>query len=226
MKQITSNKTSRATAQAFKMAKRITSMLSILVIVMIFTCVTSPAFAYQVDREEGHFPHDVQLECETVLEATLCTEHSESTPDGFAYVIFNDNGHSGALVPENLLLESSKTFVLSSTQEAVCIEGTEFIGWLHPGSVQLILPGQPATIIGTGIVELFAIFAFAESEDDGFQLLSTNPVITAPRQNQSVPFADLRVSWNAVSGASSYIISLRNISTNALMFSNMNIGNF
>ena len=108
--------------------------------------------------------------------------------------------------------------------------GHEFRGWLHPDSVQVVLPGQRVTITGTGIIELFALFDPTDSgmaTNDGertTQASAQHPNITNPSFNgQVIARQNLQVRWNSVPGATSYRFSLRNTTFDVQLYNNLTV---
>jgi len=188
-----------------------------------------------IDEEELHLfdERQIQVAFETAGTHDIVLEANPSSiaTSGSAIIIFNNNGHEELAVPESVTVETSSIFTLAYREHRMSLDGFEFSGWLHPDSVQVIFPGQTVSIIGTGTIELFALLSPIDplSPDSGNYVgiaPLSNPNIVNPSVNgQIMPFENLQVRWSPVSGASTYILSLRNLTTNQLRINQQNTGN-
>ena len=161
--------------------------------------------------------------------------YTESMP-GIVEVIFHGNGYIQGTAPESIMIQTPHDITASFSYYHMSKEGYEFNGWLHFETVQVIRPGQTATITGTGTVNLYAVWEpiypdlfhlhNADTFDMGIQPLSTFGQfrITSPSEGQVVPRQNLNVTWIAVPGAR-YIISLRNQTTSSMVIERRDAGN-
>ena len=222
-----------------KSKKKFAQILSVLLVTAALFSMAHPAIANLVEREAGYISNEIRMvgyeealtnniakmahstsyTAKVTLEAIPCAS-GETVGELSASIIFNDNGYFGVELPENIMIETPSLFVLS--YEIPEITGYNFRGWLHPASVQVVLPGHTLTVTGTGVIELFALFEPTEqySLHTAFSAASAqHPNITNPAfDGQTFARQNLQVRWNAVAGASGYRLSLRNLSTDTLIY--------
>ena len=164
-------------------------------------------------------------------------------------VIFHGNGHTYGEPPESLLIQTPNDITPNLFEYNMSTEGHEFSGWLHPESLQVIRPGQTATITGTGTVHLYAMWnplypdlfnlqnldltnnatnigthPYFDTNYIGIQPLNLNNFsITAPLWGSQFPHGNtVNVHWTSITGAS-YLMSFLNVSTSQLHMNNQSV---
>ncbi|MCL2409338.1 MAG: InlB B-repeat-containing protein [Oscillospiraceae bacterium] len=187
MKQFMSNEASEKTCGKMKRVNSFRKMISAILSMTFILSMAFPIIAAQANRGamylldealalEAFETVDVIRNRTVVLEARPSGERTESDSErtNSVTVIFYDNGHEEIDLPESINAETGSVFALNHDEYAMTLEGFEFGGWLHPDSVQIVLPGQTIMVAGTGVVELFAIFGSTDI-NEGLTVLEAAP---------------------------------------------------
>jgi len=191
------------------------------------------AFVERIEPIE-HSDFVTFMEFEPVQIEPIIASHNPEIAPNFVEIIFFGNGHTHGEPPESLLVQTPFEFTANLFYENMSAEGHEFSGWFHPESVQVIRPHQTAAILGTGAIHFYAmwdlvnpiLFYLQDFDTTGVGIQPLNTLasfqLLAPANNQQVPHSNLTVRWSAVPGAL-YVMSLRNLNTNALLMDNERI---
>jgi len=114
------------------------------------------------------------------LEASQHLELGTLSIDGFADVIFNNDGLVRAIIPESFTIATPYLFKLSDAH-APFRSNFDFIGWLHADTDQVIYPGQTILLSGSGVVRLYALWDF-----NGLNPIAVDRSISMPPSNMEV----------------------------------------